>query len=269
MTWASSNTHDSQHFLFGGKNLELQKVWQEMCLAPNVCQESLAQTFSIQKPISFPFEYITFNSWWSFQPNKVPWGDPGTIVWKNSLPPIFQKPKEPLQFMGYLYDINQRTRNFLQDYQSSIPHPPWLWLKMMLSLKSPNNCWLHPGKTLAGPLQRQAAAHGELRSQIAPKSGEVQPPPRVEAAESCDAQAGSNRATPNPQISCNGLTPKHEKSGSIYIYVCILYMYIYYVCMFICVYIYIYIYTYVYVWYSLMHKYTYNIFTVRKKTFDK
>lgn len=42
-----------------------------------------------------------------------------------------------------------------------------------------------------------------------------------------------------------------------------------YVCMFICVYVYIFIYTYVYVWYSLMHKYTYNIFTVRNKTFDK
>lgn len=47
MTWASSNTHDLQHFLFGGKNLELQKAWySSKCLLGNF-RNSLAQIFSI------------------------------------------------------------------------------------------------------------------------------------------------------------------------------------------------------------------------------
>lgn len=166
--------------------------------------------------MSFPFECITFDSWWSFQPNKVPWGDPGTIVWKIPYLRYFKNHEDHCNSWD-IYTISTSIHEiFSKIINLQSFHPPWLWLKMMLSLKSPNNCWpllcFHPGFQ-----PRQAAAHGELRSQIAPKSGEVQPPPRVEAAESCDAQAWS---TQNPQVSCNGLTNNTEKSGSIY--VCIL-----------------------------------------------
>lgn len=105
----------------------------------------------------------------------------------------------------------------------------------------------------------------DLRSPPSPAKFNPLPGLKPQKAAMLKLNWWSNRATPNPQISCIFFDEKHEKSGSIY--VCMLYIYIYYVCMFICVHIYIY--TYVYVWYSLMHKYTYYIFTVRNKTFDK
>ena len=91
-------------------------------------------------------------------------------------------------------------------------------------------------------LQHRAAAHGEVGSQIAPKSGEFQPLPGLKPQKAAMVKIAEQGHT---NTSTQGQTVDSHKKKCIII------------CMYI-LYIYIHLYMYIYVWYSL-HAQIYNI----------